>query len=218
MGIIMKALVKKYNWIAASTLFIGLPILFWLLGDIPKRSVLKEIISILTILSFFMMVGQFFLARSNDKILKNHKMGKVIKIHKIIGYVFVSILLVHPFLIVVPRYFESGVSPVEAFITIITTFDSIGIILGMIAWCLMLIIGITSFFRYKLGLKNKTWKLLHGFLSILFVSLATWHAIDLGRHTDEVMSVLMIILAMWGIYLLLRSYLKPTTKKVVSSN
>lgn len=214
----MKALVKKYNWIAASTLFIGLPILFWLLGDIPKRSVLKEIISILTILSFFMMVGQFFLARSNDKILKNHKMGKVIKIHKIIGYVFVSILLVHPFLIVVPRYFESGVSPVEAFITIITTFDSIGIILGMIAWCLMLIIGITSFFRYKLGLKNKTWKLLHGFLSILFVSLATWHAIDLGRHTDEVMSVLMIILAMWGIYLLLRSYLKPTTKKVVSSN
>lgn len=142
-------------------------------------------------------------------------MGKVIKVHKIIGYVFVGVLIVHPFLIVVPRFFESGVKPGEAFITIITTFRSTGIILGMIAWCLLLIIGITSYFRNHLGLKHKTWKVLHGILSILFVSLATWHAIDLGRHTDEIMSALMIMLACYGIYLLLKSYLKPVTNKAV---
>ena len=218
MGIKMKELVRKYNIIAASIPFIGLPVLFWWLSEIPKRTVLKEIISILTILSFFMMLAQLFLSRTNGNMLKSHKMGKVIKIHKIIGYVFVSILLAHPFLIVVPRYFESGVDPVEAFVEIITTFSSTGVVLGMIAWFLMLIIGITSYFRNNLGLKHKTWRYVHGLLSIFFISLATWHAIDLGRHTDMIMSILMVILALYGMYLLLRSYRKPTDKKVVSGN
>ncbi len=62
-------------------------------------------------------------------------MSKVIKYHKIIGYTFVIILFFHPLYLVVPRFFESGVSPVDAFITIITTLNQ-GVVLGIIAWCL----------------------------------------------------------------------------------
>lgn len=203
----MKTQVQTYMRIAALLLFIALPLLIWALGDVPRRTVLKEAISLLTILSFSMMILQFFLSRGNGKILKAHRTGKVVKLHKIIGYVFVSFLLLHPFLIVVPRYFEAGVDPGEAFTTMLTTWDSKGIILGLSAWCLMLVLGLSSIFRKRLGMKYTTWRVFHGILSMAFIVLATWHATDLGRHTDLPMSVYMIALGGLGVFQLLRVYL-----------
>lgn len=206
----MEKQIKKYTVIGAILLFIGFPILFWAIGNIPKRSFLKECISVLTLLAYFLLIGQFFLARSNKKSLSVYKMAWIVNIHKIIGYIIVPILLIHPLLIVFPRYFESGVSPVEAFITIISSYQTTGVLLGIISWTLMLILGFTSFFRNKLGMAYKTWRVFHGLLSIVFIMLATWHAIDMGRHTNLNMSIFMIILVGFGVVLLMKSYLiKP---------
>lgn len=192
-------------------IFIGLPILLWATGDFPRRTYLKESLSILFILSFCLMLGQFFLARSNRSGVSGIKMSMVLKIHKAIGYIFVSVLLIHPFLIVVPRYFEGGIEPMEAFTTLITTIDSLGVVLGMVAWSLMLILGITSIMRKSLPMTYGTWRIFHGILSIVFIAVATWHAVDLGRHTDFTMSVFLITLAASGVVLLLRTYvLKPS--------
>lgn len=210
---IMKADMKTYNRLAAILFFLALPLLFWALGDTPRRSALKEIISVFTLLAYFLMLGQFFLSRGNKRILNAHKMGKVVKLHKVIGYIFVSVLLVHPLLMVVPRFFEAGIAPREAFSTMITTWDSQGIILGMVAWGLMLILGLTSIFRNKLGLKYTTWRVFHGLLSIVFITLATCHAMDLGRHTDLPMSLYMGVLAGLGVLLIGRAYIFNFFKK-----
>ncbi len=77
----------------------------------------------------------------------------------------------------------------------------------------MLILGITSLIRNKLPMKYKTWRLLHGILSALFISLATWHAVDLGRHTDRPMSILMIALAAGGVLLLTQSWISEYSTK-----
>ncbi len=70
---------KTYNRLAGILFFLALPLLFWALGDTPRRSFLKEIISILTLLAYFLMLGQFFLSRGNRGMLKPHKMGKVLR-------------------------------------------------------------------------------------------------------------------------------------------
>jgi len=140
LGLTLKTMMK-YNYIIAVLLFIGLPLLFWAFGDIPRRTALKESISILTLIAFSMMLGQLYLTRTNRKILKDHKQSRVHKLHKTIGYIFVFVLLVHPFLIVVPRYFEAGVEPIEALIKMISTYDTTGVLLGIIAWSLFLILG-----------------------------------------------------------------------------
>ena len=211
MGLIMEKQIKTYNIILAIAVFIGLPILFWALGDFPQRSNLNEAISIITLLSFSLMIGQFFLARSNKQILKAHKMSMIVKYHKYIGYIFISILLVHPFLIVIPRYFEAGVEPIDAFITIITSFNSTGIIFGIIAWGCMLLLGLTSFFRNHLGLTYKTWRVFHGISSIIFIGVALLHVIDLGRHSDTLFSIFFISLSAIGILLLLKTYFVKTS-------
>ena len=209
----MKELIHKYNLIPKTIIFIGFPILFWALGDFPRRTTLKETISIITLLAFSLMVGQFFLTRGYRAIHKELKMSNLNKIHKAIGYIFTFVLFIHPFLIVVPRYFESGVEPLDAFWTIITSFNSLGIVLGMIAWVLMLIIGITSIIRNKLSMSYKTWRIIHGILSILFIATAAWHATDLGRHTNLATSIFLITITSGGVLLLLRTYFLRTTIK-----
>ncbi len=202
----MKTDIRTYHSVGAILVFVGLPIMFLSLGDSPRRSLLKESISLLTVVAFSLMLGQFYLARSNQYFISAFKFSRVLAVHKFIGYSVVGVFLVHPFLIVLPRFFEAGVSPIDALITILTTFESRGVILGLTAWGLMLLIGVTSLFRDKLHLSYRTWKRFHGILSILFIVVASWHAIELGRHTDKLISVFIILLALTGSALLIKQY------------
>ncbi len=88
-------------------LFTGLPIVFFITGEFPRRSLLKESISLLTIIGLCLILVEFFLSRSGHFLWLRYNMVKVISTHKIIGYVFLCVFLVHPFLIVLPRYFEA---------------------------------------------------------------------------------------------------------------
>lgn len=200
---------KKGIWWLIAT-FIVLPIFLYATGDFPTRTLLKESISILVILSFSLMLAQFFLVRTNRRMLSGYSMGRVITIHKVLGYSLISVLLAHPFLLVVPRYFESGVDPVDAFTTIITTAHSWGVGLGICAWFLMLILGITSLLRKKIPLTYNRWRRLHGLLAVPFIIIASWHSINLGRHASSLLTVYVVFFAASGIVLLFKTYIMPS--------
>lgn len=207
MGMIMKKLTWKRDILSLAVLFIGLPLFLYITGNFPKRTFLKESISILTIIAFCLMLAQFFLTRDRHIAFRDQSRRGLITIHKGLGYVLLLVLLSHPFLIVVPRYFESGVDPKEAFITIITSFNSLGVVLGICSWLLMLILGITSLLRKKLPLAYKNWRRLHGVLAVLFTMLVCWHAIDLGRHTTPILSSYIVLAAVSGALPLLKTYI-----------
>lgn len=214
-GKIVDSRIKTYNRIAAFAVFVALPVLIYALGDFARRTLLKEVISLLTILAFFTMLMQFFLSRANGIVLKGHNMGKVIKWHKRLGYLFVGVLLIHPFLIVLPRYFEAGISPNDAFVELLSNFNQIGPLLGLTAWILMFIIGLTSLFRNKLPFTYKTWRGIHGFLSIAFILSASLHVVDMGRHMNKSMYWLIAILTISGVAMLLKTYIfKSVSPKV----
>ncbi len=210
----------KKDWLVpVAGFFVGFPLMIYILGDFARRTVLKESLSILFILAFPLMLGLFFLTRSNRKAVKLFRMNRIVKYHKFIGYTAVAVFLVHPFLLVVPRFFEAGVAPLEAFVTLITTFDSLGVILGIIAWSLMLILGILSFFRDRLSMSYINWRYIHGILAMIFIAIASWHMIDLGRHTNLAMTVYIIILAMSSEMLVLKTYfLKPIKTRELNQN
>ncbi|MCW8801313.1 MAG: ferric reductase-like transmembrane domain-containing protein [Desulfobacter sp.] len=207
----MGAYIKSRFFRQSILIFMGIPLVIWATGNFPVRSLLKESLSIITILAFYQMIGQFFWARTSRSARMDLKMNQVVKYHKVIGYTFVGILFFHPIYLVVPRFFEAGISPFEAFVTIITTFNQ-GCVLGIITWCLMLVLGVTSFLRNKLPMTYKTWRVFHGTLAILFISVAAWHAMDLGRHATLAMSILISMLTASGILLLLKTYISKTVK------
>lgn len=213
MGVKMSGYIKSKYFRQSILAFTGIPLLVWIMGNLPDRTLLKDIISGMAILAFWQMIGQFFLARTNRVAVEDLTMSNVVKYHKIIGYIFVTGLLVHPILLVVPRFFESGVSPGDAFLTIITTFTSQGVVLGIIAWCLMLTLGITSLARNILPMRYTTWRIFHGILAMMFISIAAWHVIDLGRHSTLTMSILIAVLTACGVLLLLKTYTSNFFKK-----
>lgn len=189
-------------------------VLIWTMGNFQERSLLKETLSVITILALYQLLGQFFWARTNRSVVRNLGMGRVLKYHKFIGYTFVAVMLFHPFYIVVPRFFEAGVSPVNAFITMITTMN-IGVVLGIISWLAMVGLGITSFLRKKLPMNYRSWRILHGILAMLFMFSAVWHAIDLGRHFTLLMSLLSGGLTVAGTAFLLKTYFLKSTKTTI---
>lgn len=213
MGLIMKKRNYILKLIPLAIIFILVPIVLYSLSDAPRRDNLFEALSILTILGFSLLLSQFFLARTNKGLVKDIRMVNVLKVHKFIGYLFISILLLHPFFLVVPKLFDNGVTATDAFLKIITSFNSLGIILGLIAYVSMVIVLITSFFRFKLHLKYKTWRSLHGYLTMLFIITATWHVINIGRHSNNHFSIFYILAVASGIYFLMKTYVFKTSKK-----
>ena len=185
-------------------IFVGLPLFIWAAETLPSRTLLKESLSVLTILAFSQMIGLFYMSRINGSAVKMTRYSQLIKWHRGIGYSAVIILILHPFLLVLPRFFEAGIDPQEALVTLLTTVNRQGVVLGLIAWCLLLTLGITSLVRKRLPISYKTWRVIHGILTMLLIVSAAWHAIDLGRHSSPAMSVFIVLLAAGGVLLLLK--------------
>lgn len=213
MGLVMKK--EKYIFKLGTLFlaFIAVPLVLYFLGDFYKRSILMETISIVTIVGFSILISQFFTSRLNKKLVKKIRMVNVLAVHKFIGYLFLSILLLHPFFVVLPKVFDNGITYSDAIARLITTFNSTGVILGLIAYASLLILLVTSFFRLKLHLKYRTWRNLHGYLTLLFIITAAWHVIDIGRHSNLAFSAYYIIAITIGVFYLLKTYLFKTSKR-----
>lgn len=206
----MKFTVQRATILAALAVFVGLPLMVYALGDAPRRTVLKEVLSVASLLAFTAMLGQFFMARSNVWLLSIFKPPQIQKVHKYIAYTAVAVILLHPVLIVLPRALEGGVRPWDAFVTMITEVDNLGVVLGFVAWGLLLVLAITAWFRKliikRLSTHYRGWRYVHGGLAVSFTGLALWHSIELGRHTDVAMSALFLTLTLMGFGLLGRLY------------
>ena len=192
--------------IPGAVIYLIIPLGYVIFHHFPSRTILKEMLSLLTLGAFFLLLGQFYLSRVNIVTLSGQKYSHVIKLHKIIGALCIPILFLHPFFIVLPRYFEAGIDPKDAFSLMISNFSSRGILLGFIAMVLMILIGLTSMLRKKMHLTYTTWRTLHAFLSFAFIIIATWHAVDLGRHMDTFLSTYTIVLSSIGCVFLIRLY------------
>ncbi|UOD35133.1 ferric reductase-like transmembrane domain-containing protein [Deferribacteraceae bacterium V6Fe1] len=209
----MKAFVNKYNYLTKLIFFMGITIMLYYLQNFPRRSIMKEAISLLTVLSFTFMAAQFYFTRAFRDIECKGKMSHVVTIHKITGYIFSVLLVFHPFLIVLPRYFEGGIKPQDAFLQIITTLNNKALIAGMIAWFILIILGITSFLREKFFSSYINWRWFHGGLSLIFIGFTIYHAVSLGRHFNLFMSMFYILLIFCGVAVLLRMYVSDKYKK-----
>lgn len=198
--------IKLYNVIAMILLFVLVPAIFYAAGEFPRRSMLKELISITTVIAFSLMMVQFFLARTNRTFIELYKMSRLLSVHKFIGYSAVAFFFVHPILIVAPRAMEGGIAPLDALITILSHFENTGVLLGIVSWILMLVLGITAFFRFHLGINYKAWRWFHGILGTIFMIGAAWHAISLGRHINAMATVFVMTIVANGLLLLMLKY------------
>jgi len=213
----MESIIKKYTILIGFFVFVCTPLILYSFEETLSKTLLKMSLSVLTLLAFVLLFSQFFISQINHNIKYGNKINKVLKFHKYLGYFIILILFFHPLYIVIPRYFEGGISPIDGFLTMLDNFTNQGMLLGIIAWILMCILGITSYLRFKLKIEYKNWKLLHDVLAVLFITLGTWHVMTVGRH-EYMMNIFFILLVGVSITKLLNNYFFNALKQYRNEN
>ncbi len=80
----------------------------------------------------------------------------------------------------------------------------------------MAMLGILSLVRKRFH--PKSWRYVHGLLSVGFVGLATWHVVAVGRHSNAAMSLFWIVLAGSAVGALLSAYLPVLSARTSTVN
>ena len=169
---------------------------------VPVRSTYQSVILFVSLTAFGILLGEFWLSRLLPNNVVQMKASGIARWHRVIGYVAGAVVLPHPVLIVSRRFWVEESNPVDNLLIILRTPS---LRMGIAAWILLVLIIVLCFVRRSF--RGRTWRVLHGVLSVGFAGLATCHVVALGRHSDLVMSVFWIVLAGGSIIALLLRYL-----------
>lgn len=160
----------------------SMAILIYMLASYTNLVFKGWYIALLSALNILMMVAfylQFPLAARIKSIPLFSNIDWGIAKHKRMGQILGIFFLLHPFLIILPKFFMSSADGIEALRAIFTSPHTLT---GVIAWSLLIVWTLASIFKDRLPMSYETWKLTHllGFIAITI--LATLHVTTVGRH------------------------------------
>lgn len=199
------------KWIDMALYFVvfgGMPVLFAFTQDVPMKSGWQQIALAASLGGFGLLLGLFWLSRLLPRGVSGMKRVSTMRWHKSIGYVFGLIMLAHPVLLIARRFQVKESNPLDNLRLLI---ESPMMRSGIVAWCLLLAIIITALFRKRVPARG--FRIVHGLLSVGFVFFAGKHVVQVGRHSDLLMSVFWIVLAVAAFGRLLSAYLKVLFKR-----
>lgn len=193
-------------FLRAAAVFAGFPVLFMLIkGVFSGRNAYLEIFSLITITAWCLVPGQFYWFPGNRFLPLHLRSWTLARYHMVIGTLLVLLLCSHPFLLLLPKLFEYGISPQEAFFTMISTPHA-GVISGIISWLLLATLGVTAWFRKLLPLRYHVWRQLHGILAFLVLICGLHHVLFLGRHITPLITVIFILFALAAAGMMVRRW------------
>lgn len=196
---------KKYAVpIVLASLFALVPIGLASIQDVPVRFVTQQVVLLLSLAAFGLVLGQFWLTRRLRRHSPEVPLGGVFRVHRIIGNVAGSVLLLHPVLMVARRFWVQESDPID---NLLLLLRSPLLLPAIFAWALLAVIVVLSPRSVRRKLRFSNWRPLHGLLSVCFVGLATWHVVAIGRHSNPAMSAFWIALATGAIAPLIASYM-----------
>ncbi|MDO8863943.1 ferredoxin reductase family protein [Haliea sp. E1-2-M8] len=165
-----------------SCLYFAAVLLPWALSyveGLAVRGVYEELVQLLSIVGLSMMLFQFFLTARVDAVARHAGVDNTMRLHTRMGEFLGYLILLHPFLIVAPRFF---VAPSFALSDTWDLFTRPETSTGMYAWCLMLVWVLMAVFKERTGLSYESWRYTHSAGFVAIIILATHHAVTVGRH------------------------------------
>ena len=186
-------------------LALALTPLFALLAgpEIPGRGFWRELSVALGFAGLSMMGLQFFLTGRFRGITSPYGIDVVYHFHRAISLVAFIFLFLHPAILVLS---------VPATLGLLNPFSAPGWITGgSFALLAFALIVASSLYRLKLMLSYEHWRVIHGYLAVVAVTLAVWHMIGVNYYLQGyVKRGLWIAIAItWVIALLFIRLAKP---------
>ena len=180
------------------------PVVLAVSQEVPSGSVFKQLVLVLSLAAFGLILGQFWLSKLMPWDEVHVRPAVVLRWHKVIGYATGGFLLIHPVLMIARRFWVQESDPLD---NLLLMLRAPALLPAIVGWGLLAVIGMLSLTRQHL--RPRSWRVLHGLLSAVFVGLATWHVVAVGRHSNAAMSAYWIVLAAGTVGTLLFSYRHP---------
>ena len=143
------------------------------------RGIYATAITILNLGMFAALLAQYPLSGRIDRLTRYTGVDNGMLLHRKAGEIVGLYFLLHPFLIVAPRFFVAPQKTIDDFWISITTGE---VSTGVFAWFIMSIWILSSMYRKQLKISYEAWRLSHGIGLVAVAILATDHAISVGRH------------------------------------
>ncbi len=147
--------------------------------NVTYRGWYTELVTILSMAGLAMMLTQFALSGRLDRVSSRTGVDNGLLVHRKAGEILALFFLLHPFLIVAPRFWISGAFAID---DLLLVFSESLTATGLYAWSLLIIWVLMSMFRDKLGMSYEAWRLSHGIGAVAIIILATDHVVTVGRH------------------------------------
>lgn len=159
--------------------FVLLPWGLSFIEGLAVRGWYQELVGLLSIVGLSMMLLQFALNARVDAVAGRTGVDNTMRVHTRFGEYLGYLILLHPFLIVLPRFIAA---PSFALGDVWDLFTQPETSTGLYAWSLMLIWVLMAVFKEKTGLSYEAWRYTHSAGFVAIIILATHHAVTIGRH------------------------------------
>lgn len=168
------------SWLILGYLsLMSLPFLATLTLDMEDKTLYATTLTIINTLAMMAFYLQFPLASRLKRIPLFANIDWNISHHKKIGQWLGLIFLLHPVLILAPRFMVSFNDGVHSLISVITAPQ---MLTGLIAWVGMIIWILTAIFKDSLQMRYETWRFTHMLGFVVITILATLHVTTVGSH------------------------------------
>lgn len=157
----------------------SLPFLATFSLDMANQGAYATVLTTMNTLAMMAFYMQFPLVSRLKKIALFSNIDWNMSHHKKVGQWLGFIFLLHPVLIVAPRFMVSFNDGMHSLVSIITAPQ---MLTGIVAWVGMIIWILTAIFREQLKLSYETWRLTHMLGLVAIVILATLHVTSVGSH------------------------------------
>lgn len=168
---------------------------------VPAGSVFKQVVLLLSLATFGLVHGQFWLSRLGSRNVATVNPAFVLRRHKIVGYSAGGFLLIHPVLMIARRFWVLESDPLD---NLLLMLRAPAMVPAIAAWMLLVLLAVFAFVRR--GFPARSWRLIHGLVSSGLAATAVWHVVTVGRHSNAAMSAYWIILSAGTVGALLFSY------------
>jgi predicted ferric reductase len=160
-------------------LIISIPFVATYALDMQEKTFYAAFISLFNTLAMMMFYIQFPLAGRLKRIALFANIDWGMSQHKKMGKWLGIIFLIHPILIIAPRFLVSFTDGMRSLIAIITAPQ---MLTGIIAWVGLMVWVLLAVFKNRLNIRYEVWRFIHmlGFVTIAI--LATMHITSVGSH------------------------------------
>lgn len=185
--------IRKSNLVVAYLLILLIPYLATLSLNLDYKGFYSATLAFLNTLAMMAFFIQFPLAGRLKHLPMFSNIDWSMSRHKNVGKWLGFFFLLHPLLILAPRFlvsFDDGMTSVVEAIT------SPQLLTGIIAWLVMILWVVLAIFKDRLRISYETWHLTHLLGFVIVCVLATLHITSVGRHGqfDEQFNILW-----WGL-------------------